>query len=158
MRFVPEETVQASPHKVMRVRTLNDPWRLWPAPGSGALKRDVQRLTLRVAELRLRLASDGQTVPLSHARAIELGRSLLRPWNAELLSFAALGVADVPLMLSKSLLVTTDTRERLMLAFEALEPLANELEAKAALSAALDAKGKVATPGGAGDSAPGPVE
>lgn len=149
-RFVPEEIVQQSPHKVMRVRTLNDPWRLWPAPGSGALKRDVQRLTVRVAELQLRLAADGQTVPLGHARAIELGRSLLRPWNAELLSFAALGVADVPLMLSKSLLVTTDTRERLMLALEALEPLAKELEAKAALSAALDSAAGTPQPGAKG--------
>jgi hypothetical protein len=146
MRFLPEELVQESPHKVMLVRRLNDPWKLWPAPGSGELKRDVQRLTLRVAELKLRLAAEGQTVPLGNARAIELGRSLLRPWNAELLSFAALGVADVPLMLSKSLLVTTDTRERLMLALEALEPLAKELEAKVALQVAL--KAATATPPG----------
>jgi hypothetical protein len=138
MRYVTEDVLQEQPHKVLQVRRLRDPWRLWPTPGSGLLRRDVQRLTARVAELRIRLAgSEGEpSVPLSHERAIELGQSLLRPWNAELLSFAALGVADVPLMTSKVLLTSTDTRARLMYAHEALVPLAKELEAKAALRSA----------------------
>ncbi|KAJ1625056.1 hypothetical protein T492DRAFT_1042709 [Pavlovales sp. CCMP2436] len=132
-RFVPDEVIQESPHKVLRGRPLHDPWRLIPMPGSDELRRDVQRLTVRVAELRQRLAGDGSAVPLNNARAVELGRQLLRPWDAELLSFAALGLSDVPLLAAKGLLVSIDTRARLIYAHEALDPLAKELEAKAVL-------------------------
>lgn len=137
LRFVPLETVQSAPHKVMRIRPYRDPWRLWPQPGSGRLRKDVLQLSLRVAELQHRLAdAAGEPVPLSHGRLLELGPRMQRPNNAELLSFAALSVAGVPFMMCKALLVSTDTRERLMFAHEALEPLAKELEAKAALQAA----------------------
>lgn len=135
-RFVPEETVQLDPHKVMRVRTLRDKWTLRPTAGPD-LRSDVQRLVLRVAELRLRLAGANATRPLCLERALELGERLGRPWGAERLSFAALGVADVPLMATKALLTTRDTRERLLFAHEALEPLAKELEAKAAIQGAM---------------------
>jgi hypothetical protein len=134
-RFVPEETIQTDPHKVIRIRTLRDRWTLLPTTGSN-LRSDVQRLVLRVAELRLRLADADATVPLCHERALELGKRLSRPWGAERLSFAALAVADVPLMATKALLTTRDTRERLLFAHEALEPMARELDAKAAIQAA----------------------
>ncbi|KAG8466139.1 hypothetical protein KFE25_001895 [Diacronema lutheri] len=136
-RFVPEDAVQVEPHKVMRARALRDVWRLRPGTGGSALRADVRALVARIAELRLRLAAAGtSTVPLCHERALELDQQLAQPWSAELLSFVALGVADVPLMTSKALLVTRDTRERLLYAHEALVPLAKELEAKAAIQAA----------------------
>lgn len=145
-RFVPEEAVQLEPHKVMRARRLRDRWTLVPTVGAG-LRAEVQELVLRVAELRLRLASaDASTVPLCHERALELRSALARPWSSERLSFAALGVADVPLMASKALLTTRDTRERLLYAHEALGPLARELEAKAAILRATTSGGAPRAP------------